>query len=90
MSGASGEKDCVDCRASLITLGEYRYMLWNRIWKQAGLAPSQVCCLNCVEARLGRELAFEDFSDSPLNSLQVDKSPRLLVLQRLATWTKLN
>lgn len=83
---ASGSKDCVDCRDNLVRKGEYLYLLLNSVWKQAGLAPNQVCCLSCVEARLGRALVFEDFSDSELNKLERGKNPRLLVLQRLAIY----
>lgn len=44
------------------------YQVHISVWRQAKMPPySNSLCLGCLEARLGRRLAIEDFVDAPIN-----------------------
>lgn len=69
---------CTDCTLNTDAAGEFAYMLHDRVWRAAvrrarslGMQAStgDLCCIRCLEARLGRELTHEDFNWSvPLNA----------------------
>lgn len=79
---------CRDCGADTDDKGEYAYMLHNRIWDEAtrrarGARPGQVstfdlCCIRCVEKRLGRPLTYLDFNRNvALNTIGTHRSAAL-------------
>ena len=45
------------------------YMVWDELWAKAGLDPREICCLECLERRLGRPLGVDDFPPLPVNRL---------------------
>jgi hypothetical protein len=72
---------CRDCAANVVETGEY-YMVHDHVWpveKYGG-----VLCIGCLEARLGRTLAREDFTDVPLNR-PLGSSARMRARLRAAT-----
>ena len=56
-------KQCVDCGDT-----QDYYMVYDRIWKKAGLKPSQCCCCKCLSVRLGRPLKPDDFTCCLVNT----------------------
>jgi hypothetical protein len=66
---------CVDCG--------YRrdyYVVFDHVWKDAGLEPDQYCCRKCLAVRLGRPLKRGDFTDCPLNT-SMDRAGKLVEFQ---------
>ena len=55
---------CADCSADTSDLDEY-YMLQPDVWHT--VADLEMLCIGCVEHRLGRTLAADDFLPCPLN-----------------------
>ena len=45
------------------------YMVHRDVWRNAGLALEQTCCLRCLEERTGRPLNIQDFAVAPVNRL---------------------
>jgi hypothetical protein len=79
---------CRDCGIDTDRRGEYAYMLYDRVWEAAtrraqrarpGLVhTSDLCCIGCVEQRLGRPLTHLDFNRSTrLNLIITHRSARL-------------
>ena len=71
--------DCVDCGADTFALDEY-YMVHDHLWMVVGmpLHGGGMLCVGCFEGRLGRRLAWQDFTDCPVNRLPFwPKSERL-------------
>lgn len=68
--------DCVDCGVD--TNNEY-YMILDDIWEAFG-AGDGMLCVGCLEHRIGRELDVSDFTNCPLNVIDMGwhKSERLL------------
>ena len=56
------------------------YMVRDELWALAG-AGDRYLCIGCLEGRLGRRLAREDFSDVRLNDVRYGggSSGRLLI-----------
>jgi hypothetical protein len=54
---------CVDCGVNTLAAdGEY-YMVSDELWAAAGMGkPGGMLCLECLERRIGRPLAMEDFT----------------------------
>lgn len=49
--------------------GQYQqYILRDALWCALGNSQSDVMCLDCLEAQLGRCLTSDDFSDAQINS----------------------
>jgi hypothetical protein len=48
---------CTDCKFVPFD----HYMVWDELWAKAGLDPREICCLECLERRLGRPLGIDDF-----------------------------
>lgn len=67
---------CLDCHVDTGAIHEY-YMLKNELWGRVNPALSGMLCLDCVEKRLGRPLFPVDFVDSPINDINVMRSPGL-------------
>lgn len=68
-----GEKDykvnfsvCSFCNSS--TSNEY-YMVKDEIWNVTGFGQedNKLCCIRCLEEKLGRKLNKNDFTDAPCN-----------------------
>ena len=66
---------CADCGVGTLTLGEY-YMVKDAVWEQAwtgrrkpwhGNPGQEILCIGCLEARIGRTLKYDDFTDAPVN-----------------------
>lgn len=56
--------DCIDCNDNTFFKGEY-YMIHNQIWNS--VAQNGMLCIQCLEARLGRQLNSSDFTEYPIN-----------------------
>ena len=56
---------CGDCDADVVELGEW-YMVRDEVWPIHPLGG--VLCVACLESRLNRRLAPEDFIDCLCNS----------------------
>lgn len=62
-----GEALCRDCGVDLDPgvdgRAEYFYLVKDRVWQRAGMSVRRTSflCVGCLENRLGRELAGEDF-----------------------------
>jgi hypothetical protein len=57
---------CLDCN-----LPHFEYMVHDDLWSSMGLGPRNRVCLPCFEARLGREITYEDITLAPVNFLLV-------------------
>lgn len=78
---------CIDCAQSTRILGEY-YMVHNAVWQAANPPPIGMLCIGCLEARIGRPLTAEDFTDAPLNQdPRIRRSARLLALLGPIVWS---
>ena len=81
-------KPCLDCGLPTWNpLGKSEwYMVRDEIWGESG-APTRLVisaetkgyylCIGCLEARLGRKLTRDDFTDAPVNELSRFSSDRL-------------
>lgn len=68
---------CVDCHQDTSAIKEY-YMVTFDLWDCYG-AGSGMLCIGCLEARIGRLLQPDDFTDAPINDPDlIPKSQRLL------------
>jgi hypothetical protein len=65
-------RGCVDCGSIL----DY-YMVFDKVWRKAGLADSDRCCLTCLEWRLGRPLSIDDFPPLQVNRMAYAAAGRL-------------
>lgn len=69
---------CVDCDINTVTIGEY-YMVNEHVWTQTGMGPYDgMLCISCLEKRIKRQLTSEDFSDYPVNTINLFRSELLL------------
>lgn len=57
------------------------YMATDETWEAAGLAKTDLACLGCFEARLGRPLVEGDFTDAIVN-----RSLRWMIRNGHAPW----
>lgn len=73
---------CADC--GVYTVGEY-YMVRDDIWERVWGDRPGLLCIGCLESRLGRTLASDDFTDCRVNDPDFPwlRSERLL--HRLTT-----
>lgn len=53
--------ECIDCGQC-----DVGYMVHPHIWSRAGLLPTDICCLDCLEKRLGK-LDIDIFTSDPAN-----------------------
>jgi hypothetical protein len=60
----SGDTRCVDCDVDTLGTGEL-YMVHDDVWPLDKLGG--MMCIGCLEARIGRRLTPEDFTDVPIN-----------------------
>jgi len=68
---------CLDCLNNTFKTREY-YMLRNEIWALTNVGRKGMLCIECCEARIGRQLIPSDFSDCYLNtSKSFERSMRL-------------
>lgn len=53
-------------------------MVHDEIWERFGVDP--LLCIGCLENKMGRQLDRSDFTDCPLNEVDMgwDKSARLV------------
>lgn len=58
------------------------YMVTSATWQAAGMRRGYLC-VDCLERRLGRRLAPDDFTDCPLNTWERYQHDRLPYLRRL-------
>jgi hypothetical protein len=66
--------NCNDCDARVMEIGE-SYMVRGEVWP---IHPDGGrLCIRCLEARIGRRLTPEDFTDCPANGTRMGKSARL-------------
>jgi hypothetical protein len=78
----SGDRSASDCGVDVHLIDEY-YSVCNDVWNQAwiGRYRSPIgdgqLCIGCLEARLGRTLASDDFIAVPINDTAVPMSDRL-------------
>jgi hypothetical protein len=68
---------CLDCPVKPMDINEY-YMVHDKVWLEANPVDSGMLCISCLENRLGRQLTKMDFTDCPLNQMNlVNGSDRL-------------
>ena len=65
---------CRDCGVCTNCLYEY-YMVTDSIWYSVTTATSAsgMLCIGCLEARCGKLLTKDDFTDCPLNDINQTK-----------------
>lgn len=59
--------ECVDCDVNTHYINEYymvQFSLWNSVMESQNTG---MLCIGCLEDRIGRTLATEDFIDAPIN-----------------------
>jgi hypothetical protein len=67
--------ECMDCSLCTLCNTEY-YMVTDEIWNRE--AETGMLCIGCLEARRGKLLTKDDFTDCPLNhDNKLFGSPRL-------------
>ena len=54
---------CLDCKGT-----SDPFMVYNEVWAKAGYKPKDVCCLDCLEKRLGRPITVEDLTPASINN----------------------
>jgi hypothetical protein len=59
---------CKDCASDY---DEY-YMVQNDVWKACG-AGDGMLCIGCLEKRIGRKLRRQDFTDAPVNEIDLER-----------------
>jgi hypothetical protein len=80
---------CDDCVKEVTPYDEYGrpveggwewYMVRSEIWEAAGHGrkPPRILCIGCLEARIGRRLTPEDFSDLEINRAGWTSTERLI------------
>lgn len=68
------DRHCVDCGVDVYDICEYSYAVYSNIWRDAGFkypfrGGDGLCCIECLETRLGRQLCNRDFDLSlPINN----------------------
>jgi hypothetical protein len=68
---AEWARHCVECAAD-----PGYYLVRDEVWAAGGLAPDGgLLCTGCLERRIGRPLAREDFPDVPINRARVEGGP---------------
>jgi len=71
-------RPCSRCRDCGNDFDEYSYIVHDRVWGASGLSKNGgLLCVGCLEARIGRRLCRDDFSDAPINRLDRRQSLRL-------------
>lgn len=69
---------CVDCDIDTGKAHEH-YFVKNEVWFQVMPTNKGMLCIGCIEARLGRQLTGDDFTDCSLNNPRYEpKSARLM------------
>jgi hypothetical protein len=54
------------------------YMVHDKLWCSAGVTEHEILCIGCLEKRLGRELAGEDFSQHAPTNIETHRcTPRM-------------
>jgi hypothetical protein len=64
---------CHDCGSDF---DEYSYVVHDAVWNASGLSDG-LLCIGCLEARIGRRLCRDDFTDAALNRFTDSQSLRL-------------
>src|SRR5262249_12462754 len=66
---------CHDCGNDF---DEYSYVVHDVVWDASGLSKDgALLCVGCLEARIGRRLCRDDFTDAPINHFTDSQSLRL-------------
>lgn len=58
---------CMDCLIEDMTM----FMVYNSIWKGEARMKNGNICISCFEDRLGRDIAAEDLTDAPINTMNI-------------------
>lgn len=63
---------CMDCERHITEFKEY-YMVTDCLWESVTINNEVygLLCIGCLESRLGRELVLKDFTDYPVNSVEL-------------------
>lgn len=63
---------CWDCTVCTNCASEY-YMVTDEVWAMAteDTYPDIMLCIGCLENRIGDQLTASDFSNAPLNSINL-------------------
>jgi hypothetical protein len=70
---------CHDCQAHTGVMGDY-YMIKDELWERHGCREGMLC-IACLEARMGRELNPEDFTEALVNKGVATKRSELMRLR---------
>jgi hypothetical protein len=66
MAKSRNKFKCLDCLVDTGRLGEH-FFLKNEVWFKVHTSDKGMICIGCIEARLGRKLVPEDFTDAYVN-----------------------
>ncbi len=58
---------CIVCQRDAYISGWYKVK--DKVWREAGLKPDQLCHCICLAYLLGRRLNREDFTNSEVNDI---------------------
>ncbi len=58
---------CLDCRENTSKMKEH-YFVRTALWMDAVGQESGMLCVGCLEARMGRTLTPDDFTDAHINN----------------------
>lgn len=61
-------KLCAECKKPN-DYYSWSYMVTDLVWTKADLSYREICCLPCLQKRLGRPLELEDFPLIPANRM---------------------
>lgn len=61
---------CMDCKCCTNCAYEY-YMVTDTVWLEANPKNRGMLCISCLESRRGKLLTKDDFTDCPLNSINL-------------------
>jgi hypothetical protein len=64
---------CMDCGVCTNCNSEY-YMVHDEVWYSVitAMDKGHMLCIGCLEARLGRLLTKDDFTDAPVNDMWLE------------------
>ncbi len=59
---------CLDCSLNTLLEPYQYYMVHDEVWDQTGIIGyGGMLCIECLEARIGRDLEASDFTNIPMN-----------------------
>jgi hypothetical protein len=75
---------CLDCGVDTGKIGQF-YMLHDKVWLSVVDGREGMLCVPHVEARLGRQLTAEDFTNAYINNIKWGVKASILVSRIIDT-----